>query len=48
MATLTGMKKWCVPVVLMHFGSGVSEYDQLEGSVAVLPKFIFKVSATKL
>lgn len=48
MTKLTGMKKWCVTVVLMYFGSGVSEYEQLEGSVAVLPKFIFEVSATKL
>lgn len=48
MTKLTDMKKWCVTIVLMYFGSGVSEYSQLEGSVAVLPKFIFEVFATKL
>lgn len=35
-------------IVLTHSGSGMSGYDQLEDSVAVLPKFIFEVSATKL
>lgn len=47
MTKLADMKKWYVTIV-MHFGSDVSEYSQSEGSVAVLPKFIFEVFSTKL